>query len=257
MARPPCLPYPPYLPHLPYPPYPAATDQADWYWSCTHSPRLCEKEDGVQVRRAAMLVAICVLLPAVARAQDFGVMESAETINEGNFKLKANPMILLGRDGSETVAGVAITGGYGLTRTFDVEGKFAFYEDFMAFGGDVEYQLLSVRRKSPLDLSVGGGFHIENAEFDLNDSRAFDVTVIGSREIYPQLELYGALDLAFNQFTDDFFDGVDDAGYKTVHIVPGVEYRIYDNLDLLVEFGIGVNDDARHYFSAGLAYYLR
>jgi hypothetical protein len=210
----------------------------------------------VQVR-GAVLVALCVLWPAVARAQDFGVMESAETINAGNFKVKAHPMILLGRDGGETVAGVAATGGYGITRTFDVEGKFAFYEDFMAFGGDVEYQLLSVRRDFPLDLSVGGGFHIENADFDLNDSRAIDLTVIGSREVYPRFELYGALDVAFNRFTDDFFDGAEDTGYTTVHIVPGLEYRIDDSLDLLVEFGIGVNDEARHYLTAGLAYYLR
>ena len=31
------------------------------------------------------------LAPAVARAQDFGVAESAETIDRGTFKFKANP----------------------------------------------------------------------------------------------------------------------------------------------------------------------
>ena len=39
------------------------------------------------------------LLPAALHAQDFGVMESAETIDRGNFKFKVNPVVVFGRNG--------------------------------------------------------------------------------------------------------------------------------------------------------------
>ena len=43
-----------------------------------------------------ILAASVLLSPTLAHAQDFGVMESAETINKGNFKLKVIPMFILG-----------------------------------------------------------------------------------------------------------------------------------------------------------------
>jgi hypothetical protein len=42
-----------------------------------------------------------------------------------------------------------------------------------------------------------------------------------------------------------------------VHLVPGIEYRLADNLDLLFEVGIGLNDDSHNYLSFGLSLYLR
>lgn len=44
----------------------------------------------------ALAACVLLLLPTLAHAQDFGVMESAETIDKGNFKLKVNPMFILG-----------------------------------------------------------------------------------------------------------------------------------------------------------------
>jgi hypothetical protein len=207
--------------------------------------------------RRFVLATVMVLMPALAQAQDFGVMESAETINRGNFKLKGNPMIVIGRDEADNETGVALSAGYGFTRTLDAEAKLAFYDGLVFFGGDVEINLLSVLRQQPLDLSFGAGFHIGNADNDFNDTRAFDVTVIGSRLIASRLELYGALDFAFNTLTDDFFDNLDDNSYTSAHLVPGIEYALGRDLDLLAEFGIALNDDSSHYFSAGLAYYFR
>ena len=46
-------------------------------------------------------------------------------------------------------------------------------------------------------------------------------------------------------------------GYDTVHLVPGIEYAISQDIDFVAEVGLGLNDDARHYISAGIAFYLR
>ena len=43
--------------------------------------------------RLALIIVGLILIPAAAHAQDFGIMESAETINQGNFKIRANPML--------------------------------------------------------------------------------------------------------------------------------------------------------------------
>jgi hypothetical protein len=71
--------------------------------------------------------------------------------------------------------------------------------------------------------------------------------------VSPRLELYGALDLAVNSFREDFIDD----GFTTVHLVPGVEYAATPDIDLVAEFGIGLNDDSYHYLSGGVAFYFR
>jgi hypothetical protein len=38
--------------------------------------------------------------------------------------------------------------------------------------------------------------------------------------------------------------------------VPGLEYRISDDLDFLAEFGIALNENSRSYASVGLSLYL-
>jgi hypothetical protein len=42
-----------------------------------------------------------------------------------------------------------------------------------------------------------------------------------------------------------------------VYLSPGLEYRVRPNLDLLAEFGIGLNDDSPNYIAFGVAFYLR
>ena len=60
-------------------------------------------------------------------------MESAETINQGNFKLRANPMFLFGK-GADSDVGVAAMLGYGFTPRFDLEGGVAIYDGVTFFG---------------------------------------------------------------------------------------------------------------------------
>src|SRR5215207_9958956 len=98
---------------------------------------------------ALAVMALLSLAPA-AHAQDFGVLESAETINQGNFKLGIFPLFVL-PDEADNVFTVAASIGYGVTDSLDVEGRAAFSEDVTFLGGDVEYWLIKNR---PLDLSV-------------------------------------------------------------------------------------------------------
>ena len=196
--------------------------------------------------RLIALVVFLGLCPTLADAQDFGVAESAETIDRGNWKLKANPTLILYDDDSEP--GVAFTAGYGVTETFDFEGKLALYDGLTIFGGDVEFWLV---RGRGLDLSLGAGYHFANSEF--SDFGGFDVTVIGSHAVTPKLDIYAAVDMAFNKYTDD----LPDSSFTQVHLVPGVEYKISPDLDLVAEFGIGLNDTSEHYVTGGLAFYIR
>jgi hypothetical protein len=203
----------------------------------------------VRLRTAIAGLALAVLIPASAAAQDFGVMNSAETINRGNFKLMGNPIVLFGRDGGDGDTGIGVSGGYGFTDRFDVEGKLAFFDDITFVGVDAEYWLV---QNEPVDVSVIGGFHVGNADLGF-DTRGLDVTFLASGEIAPRLELYGALDFAVNSYNEDFID--DD--FTTAHLVPGIEYRVSPDIDLVAEFGIGLNDNSRHYVSGGIAFYLR
>ena len=188
-------------------------------------------------------------MPGAAAAQDFGVMNSAETINRGNFKLMVNPIVFFGRDGADSEVGVGVSGGYGFTDRFDIEAKVAFFEDVTFVGADAEYWLV---RNEPVDVAVIGGFHGGNADIGF-DTAGLDFTFLASGHVSPRLELYGALDLAVNSFREDFIDD----GFTTVHLVPGVEYAATPDIDLVAEFGIGLNDDSYHYLSGGVAFYFR
>ena len=194
------------------------------------------------------VLAACVLLsPSIAHAQDFGVMESAETIDKGNFKLKVNPMFILG-DG-DTQTGIAAGVGYGFTDALDFEANVAHYTGLTLIGGNLEYWL--VKDRHPVDVSASVGFHM--AKSDFSDQTGVDVTVIGSHAMTPKLDVYAAIDMAFNKFRDSFPGN----SYKQLHLVPGIEYKVHPDLDLVAEFGVALNDDSSNYLSIGLAYYVR
>ena len=196
--------------------------------------------------RTLLLVLTLVAVPVLGYAQDDGVLNSAETINRGNFKLAAFPMLIFGEGNRDNTFGIGLRGGYGFTDNFDVEGKVTFYDDVTFIGADAEAWLV----RGPIDFSVGGGFHFAQADAS-PDFKGLDLTALFSGHVAPRLELYGALDTAFNWYNNSGGD------FKTIHIVPGIEYAISDNLDLLVEVGLGVNDSASHYLAGGLAFYIR
>ena len=191
-----------------------------------------------------LIVGISLLTATAASAQDFGVAQSAETINVGNVKLLANPMPVFGKDGSDGEAGVGLGIGYGLTDRVDVEGRLGLFENVQFYGGDVEFGLVQGR---PYNISATAGGHVTDA--DVDTWGAFDLTLEASRHVTPKLEIYGAFDFAHEFAPDD--------AYQTMHVVPGIEYAITEDLDFVSEFGIGLNDDSFHYFTAGIAYYFR
>lgn len=203
----------------------------------------------MRLRILNALAVFALAIPAMAGAQDFGILNSAETINRGNFKLTGAPVFTSAKDGAGDDVGVSVSGGYGFTDRFDVEGRAAFYDGVKFFGADAEYWFLKGRR---VNVSGAGGFHFGNGDSQY-DTTGFDLTFLASGLIAPRLELYGGLDLAFNSINEDFID--DD--YTTVHIVPGIEYRLAEDIDLVAEFGIGANDNSRHYLAGGLAFYFR
>jgi hypothetical protein len=200
----------------------------------------------VRTTRLALLFALLLAIPAAASAQDFGIMESAETINKGNFKLRANPMFVFGRHGGDTDIGVAAVLGYGFTSSFDMEGGVAIYDGVTFFGGNGEYWVL---KHAPIDFSVAFGFHRRTGD-QTADYNGIDLTFLPGGHVSRNLEVYAGVDFAF--------EGLGVPGdYTTAHLVPGLEYKVNDAIDLLTEFGLGLNDNSRHYWSAGVAIYFR
>jgi hypothetical protein len=192
------------------------------------------------------LLTVLVLGTGTARAQNF-LMNSAETINEGNFKIAAFPTVLLGEDGADNTWGVATRLGYGFTDSFDVEAKLAFFDGLKIYGADAELWVV----KGKTDVSVSLGAHKADFEGDF-DSTAIDTAVIVSHPIASRLELYGGVSLSFESIDD-----VDDSSFTRAYLVPGIEYKVGEDLDFVAEVGIGINDDSPNYVSAGLAFYLR
>jgi hypothetical protein len=198
--------------------------------------------------RTALLLSALVCAPTLARAQDFGVLQSAETINKGNFKLRASPMVVFGK-GQDSQLGAAILFGYGFTPRVDAEGGVAFFDGRTFFGGNVEVWVV---QRNPFDFSISAGLHGHRGSQAL-DSTGVDLTFLPSKRVNEKLDVYGALDFAFESISDKFGGG----SFKTVHFVPGIEYRLHPDLDVIAELGIGLNDAARHYISGGFAFYFR
>ncbi|HEX8273119.1 MAG TPA: hypothetical protein VF615_10810 [Longimicrobiaceae bacterium] len=204
----------------------------------------------MMVRAFAAALALGLLGAASAGAQDFGVMESAETIQRGNFKLVGYPVLVLGEGDADNTLGVVVRGGYGFTDRLDLEIGAAFYDGATFLGANAEYWLLrAAPGTSALNLSVRGGVHLAQREGD--DATGLDLAALTSFRLTPRAELLAALD-----YTHTLLDEpLDDDG--ALYLVPGLEYGISRNLDFLAEFGLGLDDDAPNYLSAGLAFYLR
>lgn len=200
-------------------------------------------------KRIMIYLAAAMFLAAAAdiSAQDV-LMNSAETIKKGNFKVAVFPTVLFGKNGSESIFGVAGRAGFGLTSRIDIEAKAAFFKDLNYFGVDVEYWFVHGRN---FNVSVALGGHITNVPGS-GDSSGIDTALLCSTAPAKNLELYGGLKFAFDSLKNS------DYNFTLVHIVPGLEYRLSDSLDFLAEFGIALNDNSRSYASVGLAlYFLR
>ena len=177
-------------------------------------------------------------------------MESAETIQRGNFKIVGYPVLVFGEGELDNEVGIAVRGGYGFTDRFDAEIGAAFYDEVTFLGANAELWLIrAVPGSSGLNLAGRGGFHL--VQTDGEDATGLDLAAIASTRIAQRTELIGALDYGLTFFDEPVED------VSTLHLVPGVEYRVSRKLDLLAEVGVGLNDDSANYLSAGLAYYVR
>lgn len=202
----------------------------------------------MQIRRMAFLLAL-LGLPTAAAAQDFGIMESAEIIQPGNLKFTAYPVFIVEDTGGPEIGGV-IRGGYGFSDRVDGELGFAFFDSSYLFGGNLELALLRAMQSTrSVDLSVRGGAHVTSG--DAEDPVGLDLAALLSTHVTRNLELIGSVD--FNHtFLNDPIEDV-----NTVHLVPGLEYRVSDVFDVLAEFGLGLDDEAANYVAVGLALYFR
>jgi hypothetical protein len=195
----------------------------------------------------AALAILCCAAPEPAVAQNF-LMNSAETINRKNFKIALFPVGLFGRNDAPDRWGAGTRFGYGFTDNFDVEGKVAFFDGGLTlYGLDAELWLV----KGEVDFSMQVGGHKASVDAG-NDSKALDLAALVSGNVARKLELYGGASVSFESLDD-----VPDSGFTRAYFVPGLEYKVSEQLDLVAEFGIGLNDDSPHYLGFGLALYLR
>jgi len=194
-----------------------------------------------------ILAAAMFLVTAAAEvsAQDV-LMNSAETINQGNFKLALFPTVLFGKNGGDSLWGVAGRVGYGLLPRFDIEAKGAIFKSLKYLGVDAEYWLVHGRNAN---VSVALGAHLTDLQVG-SDSSGIDTALLFSTSPVKNLELYGGFKLGFDSLKNP------DHNVTLAHLVPGLEYRISDDLDFLAEFGIALNDTSRSYASVGLSLYL-
>jgi hypothetical protein len=197
---------------------------------------------------------LCFALPAAA--QYIGVLQSAETMDQGTFKLMAAPIMVFGKDGADDELGVAVRGGYAFADRFDAEAKLGFFKNGTFVGVDGEYWIFKGPTKnSGLDFSLTGGLHWMLGSENRFDTMGFEITPQLSGHVNENLELCGSLDASFESI-QDAPRGVDNS-FTRLHLVPGIEYRLSDTLDLVAEFGIGINDNSSNYVGAGITFYAR
>jgi hypothetical protein len=197
---------------------------------------------------------LCFALPAAA--QYIGVLQSAETMDRGTFKLMVAPIMAFGKNGADNELGGAVRGGYAFTEHFDAEAKLGFFENGTFIGADGEYWIYrGSEENSGLDFSLTGGFHVMLGSGDRSDIIGFEITPQLSGHVTKNLELCGAFDVSFESVQDALPS--DDDSFTRLHLVPGIEYRLSDTIDLVGEVGIGLGDHSNTYAGIGLTFYVR
>lgn len=211
------------------------------------------------MKRYGLGVLASAALCSSAWATDFGVMETAEPIEPQSFKLVGFPL-MSDRDGSDDQGAIALGLGYGLGNGLDVEVLAARSDIATTLGADLEWNAWTADR---VRLSLAGGLH--GADLDAGGSaRGLDATAIFTFTPMDRLDLNAAFDGSF----EDVSGGANadpglpqrwrtDNEFETAYVVPGVEYQLTHNLDLLAEGGLGLNNESDDYLSAGLSWYFR
>lgn len=195
---------------------------------------------------AVAIVALALIALAVpARAQNFA-NGSAETIWEGNVRLTASPVQMYGTQGRSDRTGGAFRLGYGITDRLDVEAKSGFFDGVSLVGADSHFNLLG--GTTLLSVSVGGHRAFIT---DGRDSNALDLAVQLGQRLGGRLEIYGG-----PAFSYESISGVSDSGFTRWYVVPGLKLGVAERLDLVVEGGIGFNEDSPDFITAGLSLHV-
>jgi len=210
----------------------------------------------MRILRSILVAAMGLCFGLPAGAQYIGVLQSAETMDRGTFKLMAAPIMVFGKNGADDEFGGAFRGGYAFTDRFDLEAKLGFFENSTVVGADAEFWILSGKEEDTgLDFSLTGGLHWIIGNDDNLDIIGLEITPQFSGHVTENVELCGALDASFESIKDAP-EGFDDS-FTRLHLVPGIEYRLSDQVDLEGEIGIGLNDDSFTYAGVGIIFYFR
>jgi hypothetical protein len=213
-------------------------------------------EDRMKIVSSILVVGLGLAIGLPAAAQNIGVLESAETVDKGVFKLTLAPVMNFGEDGADDEFGLSVRAGYGFTDRFDAEAKLGLSDLGTYVGADGEFWIVKgPERNRGIDVSLAGGLHWVFGSNDNFDTMGFDLRPLLSGHVGEPVELYGALDASFESI-DDAPAGFDDS-YTRLHLVPGIEYSVSPVVDLLGEVGIALNDESSSYAGIGLAFYLR
>jgi hypothetical protein len=146
----------------------------------------------------------------------------------------------------DDTAGGAFRLGYGITDALDIEAKAAFFGGLTFVGGDVHWNIIP--GDTSLSASVGGHRAMWK---DAPSSNALDLAVQVGQRFGRRVELYGG-----SEFSYESISGAQDGNFTRWYVVPGLKVGIAEKLDLLVEGGVGLNDDSPHFVTAGLALHL-
>lgn len=198
-------------------------------------------------KHSAFIVAVAVvsltILAIPARAQNF-LNGSAATIWPGYLRLSAAPTFMFGKDGRPDRAGGAFRLGYGVSDSFDIEAKSAFFDGVTLLGAEGQYRFVHDGDTS-VSLSVGGHQALVTGA---PDSTALDLAGQLSERFGPRLEVFGGL-----AFSWETLNGPVGSDFTRFYLVPGMRVGVADRLDLLVEAGLGFNDNSPSFLAAGLA----
>jgi hypothetical protein len=205
---------------------------------------------------AGSLLAVC----GSAGAAEFAMMETAERIAQGSFKLSGFPVVVDRDRTAGNDAGFVVGLGYGLPYNLDLEGQVASYDDGTFLGADMEW---NAWRRGPLAFSIGSGTH--GADLEGNGyALGVDGTMIFSYNPMHRLALSAALDGSYDDVNNrDAGAAVADSRfptdgqYETYHAVHGIGYLLTRNIDVLAEVGLGLNGESDDYVSAGMSWYFR
>lgn len=201
--------------------------------------------------RTGCLAAGLILMAGPVAAQDFGLLQSAETIEQGNLKLAGGFVNARGEDGADDDTAFTVRGGYGFTDRIDGEIKYSSFDEVDALGVDFEYWAV---RNAPLDLSLGAGYTSLSAD-NGSDASSLDLTAILTGQATPALELGVGVDVGFVEL-DDVPPGADDS-FESVHLVPMLEFALSDVVDLVGEYGVALNDESNDYLAGAIAFYFK